>query len=152
VAVLGPDGNDALINVEKLFFSDITVNLPRADFNGDFHGDLLWRNTAGTTVMWEMDGGTKIADLNLSAIPTGWSIQDVGDFNGDGKADIVWRNVNGTTVLWEMNGGTKLADVNLNAIPTSWHIQGIGDFNGDGHSDIVWRHDGDGQAVLWEMN
>lgn len=124
---------------------------PVSDLNEDGHSDILWRHSGGQTVIWEMNGGTKIADLNLNSISLDWSIQDTGDFNGDGKADILWRNTNGTTVLWEMNGGTKILDVNLNAISTDWSVQGTGDFNGDGHSDIVWRNTG-GQTVLWEMN
>jgi len=99
-----------------------------------------------------MSGGTKLADVNLNAIPAEWSVQGTGDFNGDGRTgDVVWRNINGTTVLWEMNGGQKVLDVNLNAIPTDWSIQGLGDFNGDGKSDIVWRNV-NGTTVLWEMN
>src|SRR5206468_791573 len=99
----------------------------KSDFNGDLHTDIVWRHTGGTTVMWEMDGASKVGDTNLNTISTNWSIQGIGDFNGDGKSDIVWRNDNGTTVLWEMNGGQKLLDVNLSTIPTDWHIQGIAD-------------------------
>jgi hypothetical protein len=72
--------------------------------------------------MWLMDGATKLADVNLNAIPTDWHIQGTGDHNGDGNADIVWRHDNGTTVLWEMDGATKLADVNLNTISNDWQI------------------------------
>ena len=35
--------------------------------------------TAGQTVLWEMNGNTKLADLNLSTISTDWTIQDTGD-------------------------------------------------------------------------
>src|SRR5207237_159559 len=119
----------------------VTANNVPADLNGDGHSDLIWRSTGGTTVAWLMNGGQKLADVNLNAIPTNWNIQGIGDFNGDGNSDIVWRDsLSGTTVLWEMNGGQKLLDVNLNAIPLDWHIQGIGDFDGDGHSDLVWRN------------
>jgi len=93
-------------------------------------------------------------DVNLTPIPTDWSVQGTGDFNGDSRSgDILWRRASdGQTVLWEMNGGSKIADLNLNAIPTEWSVQGIGDFNGDGKSDILWRRAGDGQSVVWEMN
>src|SRR5438034_7650605 len=40
-----------------------------------FRSDILWRNNGGQTVLWEMNGGTKIADLNLSSIPTDWQVQ-----------------------------------------------------------------------------
>lgn len=33
------------------------------DFNGDGYSDIVWRNVGGTTALWEMDGGTKLADV-----------------------------------------------------------------------------------------
>src|SRR5262249_53712586 len=106
--------------------TDIVTTSPPNDINGDGFSDLLWRRAAdGQTALREMNSGTKLADVNVNASPTEWSIQDTADFNGDGRADILWRRASdGQTVLWEMNGGTKLADVNLNAIPTEWTVQG----------------------------
>src|SRR5439155_25685503 len=87
------------------------------DFDGDAKsGDILWRNDNGTTVLWEMDGGSKKADVNLNAIPTEWSVQGIGDFNGDGNSDILWRRADGHTVLWEVNGGSKMVGVKLRTI------------------------------------
>src|SRR5207237_369850 len=98
------------------------------DFNGDGHSDIVWRNNDGSTQLWEMDGGAKIADLklelaSLGPVPGDWHIIGSGDFHGDGKTDILWRDSgSGQTVLWEMNGNSKLADVNLNSIPNDWTL------------------------------
>ena len=60
-------------------FTDVNLNaIPTdwtiqgiGDFNGDGKSDLVWRNSAsGTTVLWEMNGGQKLLDVNLNAIPT----------------------------------------------------------------------------------
>jgi Ca2+-binding RTX toxin-like protein len=140
-----------LVADDFIFGSAAQQPAPR-DFNGDAMSDILWRHSGGTTVVWEMNGGQKLADVNLNAIPTDWTIQGTGDFNGDGKSgDIVWRHTNGTTVIWAMDGATKLFDLNLNFIPNEWSIKGIGDFNGDGKSDILWRHD-NGTSVIWAMD
>src|SRR5262249_27628796 len=114
------------------------------DFNGDGMSDIVWRHTGGQTVLWEMNGGARIADLDLSAISSDWHIQGIGDFNADGHSDIFWRRAGSTgTVLWEMNGGTRIADldVGLSGFLATSHIQGVADFNGDGRGDILWRED-----------
>ena len=45
------------------------------DFNADGKSDIVWRNVGGTTVAWEMNSGTKLADVNLNSIPTDWTLQ-----------------------------------------------------------------------------
>ena len=45
------------------------------DLNGDGRSDIIWRNDDGATVAWEMNGGQKLADLDLDAIPTDWTLQ-----------------------------------------------------------------------------
>jgi hypothetical protein len=55
------------------------------DFNGDGFADLLWRDTGGDVMIWEMTG-TTLLNRNSSfvaAVPTDWSIVGTGNFNGD---------------------------------------------------------------------
>ena len=122
------------------------------DFNGDRRSDILWRNSDGTTVIWEMNGSQVQAAASIGQPDSTWQIAGTGDFNGDGRADILWRNTNGATVIWEMNGTQIEAALDLGQQPDgTWHVVGIGDFNGDGKSDILWRNN-DGTTVIWEMN
>ena len=44
------------------------------DFNGDGMSDILWRNDAGVTTIWDMDDGTILAANSLGSIPTNWHI------------------------------------------------------------------------------
>ncbi|HEY8030989.1 MAG TPA: hypothetical protein VIF02_01080, partial [Methylocella sp.] len=38
------------------------------DFNGDGKSDILWRNTNGTMTIWEMNGGTVLANVGGQAV------------------------------------------------------------------------------------
>ena len=37
-------------------------------FNGDGKTDILWRNTNGTVAIWEMNGGTVLAQVGGQAV------------------------------------------------------------------------------------
>ena len=102
-----------------------------ADFNGDGHSDILWRNDNGTLAVWTMGGtsGNQIETGNQigSSPDSSWKVADTGDYNGDGTADILWRNNNGTLAVWTMSGtdGTHILTGNqIGSVPsTSWHVQ-----------------------------
>jgi hypothetical protein len=125
-----------------------------ADFNGDGHDDILWRNDNGTIVDWLGQANGAFADNaanSLNTPGTAWQVAGTGDFNGDGAADILWRNDNGVLVDWlgQENGGfADNAGVFLAAPGPAWHVTATGDFNGDGLSDILWRND-NGVMVDW---
>ncbi len=131
------------------------------DFNGDDKRDVLWRNTDGTLVEWNMHGSTVTSSGLVAAgaakPDASWSVAGIGDFNADGNSDILWRNTNGTLAEWFLNG-TNL--IGSNAITSggvavapdaTWHVVEIGDFNGDGKSDILWRND-NGAVAEWLLN
>jgi hypothetical protein len=44
------------------------------DYNGDSNADLLWRDNAGTLVLWELDGPTILANSAIGTVPTHWQI------------------------------------------------------------------------------
>ena len=131
------------------------------DFNGDNKRDVLWRNTDGTLVEWNMNGSTIISGgvVMFGAVKPDatWSVAGVGDFNGDGNSDILWRNSNGSLAEWQMNGLTITGSgsITLGGIPVTpdatWHVVEVGDFNGDSNSDILWRND-NGAMAEWLMN
>jgi hypothetical protein len=80
------------------------------DFNGDGKADILWRNTNGTLIDWEMNG-SQIANMQkvtyggspVSLDPS-WQIVQVGNFDGNGVTDILLRSSNGALEEWSMNG------------------------------------------------
>ncbi|MEA2936035.1 MAG: hypothetical protein QOD74_2681, partial [Variibacter sp.] len=74
------------------------------DFNGDTRSDIAWRDNAGNTAIWLMNGGGVAGSGALGNVPTAWAIVGQRDFNGDGKADLLWRDNAGNTAIWFMNG------------------------------------------------
>lgn len=86
-----------------------------ADFDGDTHTDLLWRNKAhGWLSVWLMNGivmreGRSVTPDGVADI--GWSVQAVNDVNGDGKPDIIWEHTDGRVSTWTMNGLVRTAGV-----------------------------------------
>ncbi|MBR1122971.1 VCBS repeat-containing protein [Bradyrhizobium lablabi] len=152
------DGTDTVNSVEFFQFSDRTIATaalvgPERDFNADGFSDILWRNDAGTTQIWNMNGGTLAGTGNLGNVPAPWTIAGTGDFNADGKEDLLWRNEStGIAQIWHMNNGTILDAHSLGVVPLAWKVLDTGDFNADGMSDILWRNDSTGVTQIWDMN
>jgi hypothetical protein len=92
------------------------------DFNRDEHFDILWRDNAGTVVLWEMDGPDRTSNTSLGTLPRHWDITDVGDYTGDHASDILWRDAAGTVVLWEMDGATVVRNTVIDTISANWQI------------------------------
>jgi hypothetical protein len=61
--------------------SDHNIKVEYANIDIITNSDLLWRQIGRMTVTWEMNGGTKLADVSLNAISTDWRIQGIGDFS-----------------------------------------------------------------------
>jgi len=134
-----------------------------SDFSGDGRTDVLWRQTSGALVMWQMNGPTvsssnSVTSQGAAVAPDGsWSVAGAADFNGDGKADILWRQNSGALALWQMNGSSISASNavtsqgNVVAPDASWNVAGIADFNSDGKTDILWRNSS-GALALWQMD
>jgi len=121
------------------------------DFNGDCHGDVLWRDGAGNLAMWFMSGGSTFLGAFVSNVSMAYTVVGIGDFNGDGYADILWRDGSGNLSMWLMRSHRMLSGASLGNVPTSWTPVRIGDFNGDGKADILWRN-GIGDVAIWFMN
>ena len=79
------------------------------DFNGDGHSDILFQNTSGQALVWEMNGASLIGGGAVSTNPgPAWKAIGTGDFNDDGDSDILFQNTSsGQVSIWEMNGNTS---------------------------------------------
>ena len=135
-----------------------------SDFTGDGRTDLVWRNTAGSTALWTMNGASITSSSQFSSAGTpvnpdpSWSVAGAGDFNGDGISDLLWRNPAGQLALWTLNGSTitgsgfvSAGGNPVNPDPT-WSIAGVGDLDGDGKSDLIWRNSATNEVAVWLMN
>jgi hypothetical protein len=47
------------------------------DYNGDGKSDLLWRDGAGDTSIWFMNGTTVVSTGAVGNIPTSWTVQSL---------------------------------------------------------------------------
>jgi Ca2+-binding RTX toxin-like protein len=118
------------------------------DVNGD--SDILWLNTDGSVLTWEMQDGQHLSHYHHGTVSTAWQIRGTGDFDGDGDGDILWHNSNGSVLTWEMEDGQHYSHRDHGQASTGWQIRGTGDFDGDGDDDILWRNT-DGLVVTWVM-
>ena len=123
-----------------------------SDFNADNHPDILWRNAAGTTYLWRMNGATLLSDSLVTTVDPSWKLDGIADFNGDGHPDIVWRNGAGETYVWYLVNGVFQSDAFLFSLPPQWVIQGVADFNADGKPDFLMRNTSSGNAFVWFFN
>jgi hypothetical protein len=121
------------------------------DFTGDGRADVLWRETSGRVVLWEMNGATIVTNTSVADVPVTSQIEDTADFTGDGMNDILWHDQDGTVRVWEMNGATVVSDTTVGTLGDHWNVEGTGDFNADSRFDILWRNTS-GTVVLWEMD
>ena len=95
------------------------------DFNGDHMTDIAWRDTAGDTAIWLMNGASVLSAGGLGNVPTMFSIALVGDYNGDGMSDLLWQDNVGDTSIWIMNGTAVSLAASVGNIPTTWTIQSL---------------------------
>jgi hypothetical protein len=101
------------------------VERVEGDFDGDGKADILWRHTGnGNTVLWQMDGFSKVASGSIGAPPPVWGIEQIRDANGDGLSDVLWRNSStGNSIVWLMNGFTRLRAGSIGTVPDVWQVQ-----------------------------
>jgi FG-GAP-like repeat/FG-GAP repeat len=132
------------------------------DFTGDGKTDILWRNTLGTVVLWELDRKqlltTKSGVLTGPGSPLGnvfdrrFRVKGVGDFNNDGVDDVIWRDQAGNeSRIWTFGTNGKPTSVTLQAATTQWEIGGVADMNRDGADDIIWRNNQNNTVVIWNI-
>ena len=138
------------------------------DFDGDGVSDILWRDTATSTMrVWLMESGTKVKEGGDLLIQDGtgqaqlrqsqWIIGATGDVDGDGSTDIVWRNTtSGEVVLWFMNKSTVAKETDLLApgvsVGANWNIVGFSNADNQRGADLLWRNSNDNQLAIWTLS
>lgn len=123
-----------------------------ADFNGDGHDDIVWRNYDNQKIaFWLMDGRRVQSVVTVpNTPPANWALEGAADFDGDGHPDLVWRNyATGGNAIYRMNGTTVGAFMSISRVGDGthgWDIEGTGDFNDDGRIDLIFRNYRTGQV------
>ena len=149
----GAEGNDTLLGVEVLSFTDREVYLfgPERSFSGDNTSDILFRRADGIMASWDVTGTTI---NNAHFLPTAgaeWSALGTGDISGDGRDDVLWQRTDGLVYAWTMNASGFAAAVAFTGIGAEWSFLGMGDFNGDLTDDFAWQRD-DGLVYTWTIH
>lgn len=123
-----------------------------ADFNGDGHDDIVWRNyQTGKISFWMMNGRRVQSVITLPNAPAAnWAIEGAADFNGDGHPELIWRNYNtGANAIYHMRGTAVMGFTLLGTVGDGthgWDLEGTGDFNADGAIDLIFRNYRTGQV------
>ncbi len=116
------------------------LTIHRFDFNSDGDDDLLFENSNGATLVWDI-GGIVVKSYGsvFTTVAPPWHIQAVGDINADGHPDLLWWNsLTGQCLFWEMTGtlGTTVLQYEpsfASVTDTHWHPVSMADLDGDGH-------------------
>jgi aqualysin 1 len=150
------DGHGQITLVDDDPNPDPPLGLPPADFNGDGHVDIIWRQQAsGQLAAWLMTSINQGAGSIFDTLgDLSWKVVGTADFNGDGKTDILWRHdVSGGLAAWFMDGLVRTDGVAFAGMPDpNWKVAGTGDFNGDRRPDILWRNEATGGLTAWLMS
>jgi len=132
------EGVDTVKNVEKLQFSDQTVNVTA-------QSDV----TLGNVISNPLGSNVVVRSVATS------------DFNGDGKSDILLEaSPNSSSsyhgcYVYQMNGLAMVngGDGKVGWCPgPEWVARGTGNFNLDGKSDILLQNTNDGSCYVWNMD
>ena len=130
----------------------VSANLLNADFNGDGHSDILWRNDDGSVSTWHFTGtdADDVVQQNtyFSTVAPSWNVAETFDMNGDGRADILWRGPDGAVSVWTGGEDGFQQSAYNNGASADWKIAAAGDVTGDGKADVLWHND-DGSLSLW---
>ncbi|HEX8388000.1 MAG TPA: FG-GAP-like repeat-containing protein [Sphingomonas sp.] len=129
------------------------------DFDGDGHGDFLWRNgSSGAFSTWGVTGNGMASAFNRNSyyeggVATAWAIGATLDWNGDGATDLLFRHTSGTFTIWLSRDASFTVNAydDFGSVTTDWRLGVAGDFNGDGRDDLIWRHDS-GVITQWRAS
>ena len=128
------------------------ATIATGDFNRDGNADIFFR-IGTSTVIWLMNGGTRISSISPGAAGVNFAFLGVADFNNDGMSDIAWKDTyTNSVVFWWLDAGMLVTTKTLQAPPPADQtILGVQDVNGDGVSDVVFRDTRAGAISAWQM-
>ena len=123
------------------------------DFNGDGTDDIVWQNTSGDYLVWQMQNGARQNGYGIGTVDNVWKQKGAADFTGDGSDDLLWHNSQtGDVVIWQMVNNQKVNGFGLGAVDLAWQIEGVDHFTSDGSADILWRNSTDQEALVWDID
>ena len=126
--------------------------LGTGDFTGSGTDDILFQNTNGQVLYWNMQNGAYNGLVGVAGASSDWSYVGAGDFTGNGTDDILFQNTNGQLLYWQMSGGSYAGSMALPAASAGWKVLGTGDFYGNGVSDILFQNANSGLLLDWQIS
>lgn len=123
-----------------------------ADFNGDGHDDIVWRNYDNQKIAFWLMNGKRVQSVVTvpNTPPANWALEGAADFNGDDHPDLIWRNyATGANAIYRMKGTKVLSFASISRVgdgTQGWDIEGAADFNTDGQIDLIFRNYRTGQV------
>ncbi|MEI6737772.1 MAG: hypothetical protein WCL29_04755, partial [Pseudomonadota bacterium] len=112
------------------------------DIDGDGRGEIVVRNTQGSTLIGRLNATTGQFGFTPTTDP-GSTFRYVGllDFAGNGRTDLAYQDLLevgfGDVFILNEFGGTPLL---MRHVTHLWDVQAVGDLDGDGFGDLVWRY------------
>lgn len=128
--------SDGQLDGDYGFYNEMSAEWqPRgvADFNGDDHADVVFRNPdTGEVVIVIFYNLAAQGTFTVTTIATEWDIKGVGDFNNDDYNDLLWRNeTTGQNGVLFMQGLSPYGNTLIDTMDSTrgWDISGAGTFH-----------------------
>jgi hypothetical protein len=129
----------------------VSLISPIADFDGDHHSDLLWRNSqSGAVAIWLLNQTSVLQAPVIANVPLNWKIIGLTDMNATGKTSILWYDTTATWQaysVWYMNG-TSVESTQLFSLPVNYPVVFFADLDGNGTVDAVEYQPDSGSVVV----
>src|SRR4051812_41340762 len=128
-----------------------------ADWNGDYHADVLAVDPAGTLLMYRSNGAGGWILGRGEPIGSGWAFPGLmyaGDFSGDGRPDLLAIDANARMLMYRGNGAGGWVTGSGEPVGTGWSFPTVfapGDFSGDGRPDVL-AVDSTGRLLMYRGN